>query len=357
MNKRTPLYDQHRARGALMAEFAGWDMPIHYGSILDEAKKTRSECTLFDICHMGEFIIEEGADSGSFDCAITNGALRMGTGRCRYGFLLNNDGTVIDDLIIYRITPTRWMAVVNGGNIDRDAEVIRSRLGAGAVFEDVSNTTAKLDLQGPLSADVLASFAGEGVRDLKYFSFGNFTLFGEPCIISRTGYTGETGYEIYFNAALAGDFWTKLLADGRVSAAGLGARDILRIEAGLPLYGDELSETVTPLEAGLERFIDFNKEFTGREALIQQRERGFAKILCAIAVEGRRTPRHGAPIFSAEGVQVGCVTSGCFSPHTGCGIGFAFVEKSFAKQGTHLLVGAEGAQMGAKVVNAPFVKK
>jgi len=339
-----------------MAEFAGWEMPIHYGSIIDEAKRTRSGCTLFDICHMGEFIIEEPEHSRSFDRAVTGGALRMNAGRCRYGFLLNDNGTVIDDLIIYRFSPTRWMAVVNGGNIECDAHVIRSRLAQCASFEDCSRETAKLDLQGPLAADVLASFAGDEVRQLKYFTFGNFQLFGESCIISRTGYTGEDGFEIYFNAARAGDFWTNFLADARVSPAGLGARDILRIEAGLPLYGDELSESVTPLEAGLERFIDFTKEFTGREALTGQLERGFAKILCAIAVEGRRTPRGGMPVYS-EGVTVGAVTSGCFSPHTTCGIGFAYVEKEFSKPGTVLQIGAEAPRMSAKIAIAPFVKK
>lgn len=352
---RTPIYSWHAENGALISDFAGWEMPIHYGSIIEEARHTRSGCSLFDICHMGEFFIKEPEGSDTFDAAVTNSILKMKEGRCRYGFLLNEDGTVADDLIIYRLSPRRWMVVVNAGNIGRDSELIRSRLGKTAVFEDRSSATAKLDLQGPLSMDVLASFAGEGVRNLTYFSFGEFTINGQNCLVSRTGYTGELGFEIYIDAAQALSLWELLLSHDSVKPAGLGARDILRIEAGLPLYGDELSETVTPVDAGMEKFIDFSKEFIGKNTLELHMERGSEKVLCGLSVDGRRTPRHGMTVYSGDDA-VGEVTSGCFSPHTGCGIGFAYIKKQFAHTGTGVVVGQERTMMNAEITAYPFIR-
>jgi aminomethyltransferase len=353
--KKTVLYDEHIRRHALMAEFAGWGMPIHYGSIVDEAKFARVSCSVFDICHMGEFIISEDPSLLSFSKAITHPVLKMKESTCAYGFLLNENGTVIDDLIIYRIALNRWMAVVNAANINRDAEAIQNRLLSAASFDDVSDKTAKIDVQGPKALDVMKHFAGDSVKSLRYFCFSVFNILGEECIVSRTGYTGELGFEVYLSNQTGVRFWNELCAHPLVKPAGLGARDILRLEAGLPLYGDELTEETTPLEAGMERFIDFQKDFYGKDALMQQKESGIKKILVAIETDGRRTPRHENRI-SVDGADSGYVTSGVFSPHLGHCIGFGYVNSDIAQKGRSINITGEHGGFDAYISEAPFVK-
>jgi aminomethyltransferase len=353
--KTTPLYTDHIKRNALMAPFAGWNMPIHYGSIIEETKHTRTECSVFDICHMGEFIIQENPESSSFDSAITNPATAMIEKRCKYGFLLNDNGTVIDDLIIYRLTADSWMAVVNASNIDRDAKTIQSRLSPGASFQNISDSIVKLDVQGPRSLEVMKTLAGDAIKRLTYFSFDTFTVLGRKCIISRTGYTGELGFEIYIDVDKGVELWHALLDIPFVKPAGLGSRDILRLEAGLPLYGDELTEETTPLEAGMQKYIDFNKKFTGRDALLKQKEAGVTRTLCAIEIDGRRTPRHTNRII-INGSDAGFVTSGVFSPHLGKGIGFAYINCAHAAVGTQLTVSGDKGEMSGIISETPFIK-
>jgi aminomethyltransferase len=354
--KTTPLYADHIKRNALMAPFAGWNMPIHYGSIIEETKHTRTECSVFDICHMGEFIIKENPSDSSFDSAITNPAVAMGEKRCKYGFLLNDNGTVLDDLIIYRLTSDSWMAVVNASNIDRDAKTIQSRLSRTASFQNISDNIVKLDVQGPRSLEVMKALAGDGIKRLTYFSFDTFTVLGRECIISRTGYTGELGYEIYIDVDKGVELWQALLDNPIVKPAGLGSRDILRLEAGLPLYGDELTEETTPLDAGMQKYIDFSKKFSGRDALVKQKKSGITRTLCAIEIDGRRTPRHTNRIIIG-GSDAGFVTSGVFSPHLGKGIGFAYIDCAHASIGTQLTVTGDKGEMSGIISETPFIKK
>lgn len=353
--KNTPLYDEHVKLKALMAPFAGWNMPIHYGSIIDETKYTRTNTSVFDICHMGEFFVKENPAKSTLDRAITVPVVKMPIGRCRYGFLLNENGTVIDDLIVYRIKEDEWMIVVNASNEERDAKTISGRMSKDAKFENKSPVTAKLDVQGPGSRDVMEKIAGAGIRALKYYAFAKFDAYGGSRIISRTGYTGELGFEFYVDSDKVAKVWKDLLAMPGVKPAGLGARDILRSEAGLPLYGDEMTEETTPLEAGFERMIDLEKEFIGKNALVEQKKKGLEKILVGFMVDGRRTPRHTNKIL-VNGKEAGFVTSGVFSPHLNRGIGMGYIYKGNQSAG-EIEIALDKGSVKARIEQMPFLKQ
>ena len=354
--RNTPLYDEHIKNKAMMTPFAGWSMPIHYGSIIGETKHTRSLCSIFDICHMGELIIKEDPSNSTLDKIVTVPVVKMKIKRCKYGFLLNEKGGIIDDLIIYRLAEDEWMIVVNASNAETDALTISSMLSPSAKFEDKSDSTAKLDIQGPNSVLAMEKIAGKKIRDLKYFGFDFFNVLGEKCVISRTGYTGELGYELYIGASKASEAWKTILKNDNVKPAGLGARDILRLEAGLPLHGADLTPQTTPFEAGFEKMIDFDKDFTGKEALLKQKEAGVNKKLTGIAAEGRRAPRHNNNIL-INGKITGTVTSGTFSPRLNKGIGMGYIESGFAGEGTGIEIDTGRANIKAKTEKMPFVKE
>lgn len=355
MDKNTVLYDQHTALKALMAPFAGWNMPIHYGSIIEETKYTRTAVAAFDICHMGEFIVTEDPYKSTLDETITNPVVKMKNLTCRYGFLLNDNGTPVDDLIVYRMADDKWMVVVNASNIDADAKKIKANLAKDAGFEDISDATVKIDLQGPKSMEVMKKLVGDSVKKLKYFQFDTFDLLGEKAVISRTGYTGELGYELYIKSEKGVELWKKLLSDPLVKPAGLGARDILRLEAGLPLYGDELTESVTPLEAGMEKFLDFEKDFIGKDALLKQKKTGIAKKLTGVLIDGRRTPRHTNRVH-VNNADCGFVTSGVFSPHLNKGIGFMYIDADKVIEGNEVLIKLDKGETKGIITIPPFIK-
>jgi aminomethyltransferase len=265
--KNTPLTDEHQRLGAKLAPFGGWLMPIQYSGIIAEHVWTRAEASLFDICHMGEFIIRADALKSGLDRIVTFDLTTLKVGGCRYGFMLNDAGGIMDDLIVYRIADTHWMVVANAATIDSDEAHFRKHLSPGTDFKNVSSATGKLDLQGPRSLDVLKGLMGPGVTALGYYTFGYFNLLNERIIISRTGYTGELGYELYISADKVRELWNMLLADARVRPAGLGARDTLRLEMSYPLYGQDLTADTTPLEAGKGKFVDMKKDFIGKAAL------------------------------------------------------------------------------------------
>ncbi|MBI2355415.1 MAG: glycine cleavage system aminomethyltransferase GcvT [Deltaproteobacteria bacterium] len=352
--RTTPLCGRHEALNALMAPFGGWNMPIQYEGIIAEHRWCREQAALFDICHMGEFLYQGDFDSGGLEDLFTFSVKSIPVGRSRYGFLLNEQGGIIDDLIVFRLAETEAMIVVNAATADNDFNVIRSRL-TGGQFSNISDDTGKLDIQGPLSRAVLTAALGEGFAALPYFRFMSMDILGSEAIVSRTGYTGELGYEIFLPAAKVGELWDLLLSDGRVKPAGLGARDVLRLEVGYSLYGSDIDETTTPLEAGLEGFVDFGKEFVGKGALLRQQEQGLMRRKVAFEVDGRRSPRHHYEIgFSGE--TVGSVTSGVFSPMLGGGIGLGFVRPDVAVIGTPLTIFHERVSMKATVCELPFYR-
>jgi aminomethyltransferase len=354
--KRTSLYEDHRALKARMVPFGGWEMPVQYDGIIAEYEYTRRGCALFDISHMGEFIIEGSAESCGLDQIVTISLQGMPILSSRYGFILNDNGGVIDDLIVFRLGEEKWFIVVNASTAQKDASHIQSKLNSSAVFKDVSSSTGKLDLQGPLSREILKKFVPD-IEKLSYFNFDYFNLLGERILISRTGYTGELGYEIFYPWEKMSGLWRAILKDSFVKPAGLGARDILRLEVGYSLYGHELEEDITPLEAGLSRFIDFDKDFLGRDALLKQKEKGVSRILVGFTAENRRSPRAGQNIFSMNGENIGVVTSGSFSPAVDRGIGVGFVQARYNLAGTVVYIGDEKNKIKADISGKIFYKK
>ncbi len=350
---RTPLFERHRQAQALLAEFGGWEMPIHYGSILAEHKQCRTQAALFDICHMGEFLFTGEIAASGLEEALTLPLQKIPVGRSKYGFLLNERGGVIDDLIVFRLAGDRLFIVVNAATAANDFGVLQSRC-RGGELRDVSAVTGKIDLQGPLAREVLRAHLGPELDALKYFQFRHFSLLGEQVLVSRTGYTGELGYELFIDSAKVSDLWDLLLTDARVKPAGLGARDILRLEMGYSLYGHELDGTITPLEAGLDVFVDFSKEFTGKAVLLEQKLHGFARCKAAFVSASRRPPRAGQKLF-VDGTEAGTVTSGSFSPMLNCGIGLGLVRAECAQTGQILYLDKPGGDT-LTVTELPFYR-
>lgn len=351
--KETPLLERHRSLEALMAPFGGWNMPIQYEGILAEHRACREKAALFDICHMGEFRYEGDIRGGGLEDVFTFSVASIPVGRSRYGFLLNDKGGIVDDLIVFRLAEDEAMIVVNAATAPNDFAVIGSRLSGVARFEDISEATGKLDLQGPLSRDVLLSLLGRDIAAVPYFRFIETTVLGSPAIVSRTGYTGELGYEIFLPAEKTRELWDTLLSYPAVKPAGLGARDLLRLEVGYSLYGNDLDESITPLEAGLDAFVNFEKEFVGKAALLAQKAAGLPRAKVAFKVASRRSPRHFYEIWSGE-ARIGTVTSGAFSPMLGCGVGIGLVDPAFASPGTALTIRHENIRMDATACALPF---
>ncbi len=352
--KSTPLASHHRALGALMAPFGGWDMPIQYEGIIAEHRACRQQAALFDICHMGEFIFSGDIALDGLEDVFTFSVLTIPPGRSRYGFLLNEAGGIIDDLIVFRLAEDKVMIVVNAATAGNDFEVIKSRL-KGGILEDVTAQTGKLDLQGPLAREVMGRLFEPAVCNLPYFKFTKAQILGFEAIVSRTGYTGELGFEIFIPAEKIPELWELILSDDRVKPAGLGSRDLLRLEVGYSLYGSDLSETITPLEAGLESFVNFEKNFVGKDALVKLKQNGLTRVKVPFKVSSRRSPRHDYTIASGSDA-VGVVTSGAFSPMLGCGIGIGFVPPQLAVPGTALTIGHDRVSMDAEVCQLPFFK-
>ncbi len=352
--QETPLCGHHRNLKALMAPFGGWDMPIQYEGIIAEHSWCRNNAALFDICHMGEFMFQGDFEAGGLEDVFTFSVKSIPIGRSRYGFLLNEQGGIVDDLIVFRLAEDRAMIVVNAGTAPKDFAVISSRL-QGGVFTNVTAETGKLDIQGPLSRDVLVTAFGDQVATIPYFKCITMNILGCDAIVSRTGYTGELGYEIFLPAAKTAQLWELLLKDERVRPAGLGARDVLRLEVGYSLYGNDIDESVTPLEAGLEGFVDFNTNFVGKAALLMQRELGVTRKKVAFQTANRRAPRHDYEICSDD-LRVGTATSGVFSPMVGCGIGLGFVTPEQAAIGTVFNIRHERISMEATVCELPFYR-
>lgn len=351
---RTPLFSEHVALKAKIVPFSGWDMPVQYEGILAEYDHTRRDVTVFDTSHMGEFIVEGDLLSSGLDRLVTQRLSDLAIGACRYGFLLNENGGVLDDLIVFRVEKDRWFIVVNAGTMENDAKHFEQNITPSARFTNISRETAKLDVQGPRSRELLSTII-PGVEKLSYYTFAEFPVMGERVIVSRTGYTGELGYEIYFPWDKVGGLWQKILALG-AKPAGLGARDILRLEVCYPLYGHELSETISPLEAGLGVFIDWTKDFIGKNALQKQQQSGIKRQAVAFTAGSRRSPRAGQKIFSPGQEVIGEVTSGSFSPSLTRGIGMALIDAGQKEKGAQIFFGDAAPGTIAEIIKKPFYK-
>ncbi len=352
--KHTPLYEAHIKAGARMIDFSGWLMPVQYDGIVAEHTRTRSDASMFDTCHMGRFdVAGVGADE-ALSRVLTADVMRMRNGQCRYGFLLDDDGGVLDDLIAYRFNADHWMLVVNAGTRAGDVSWFREQLPSTVTFADESDRTGKLDVQGPGSLEVASRVLSVDVSSLGYFKFLEFTRAGDRLIVSRTGYTGEKGIEVYGPVPAICALWEAFLAAG-VRPAGLGARDTLRLEAGLPLYGHELNRSITPVEAGMERYAMKQAPFIGKEAMSRHLAAGPARRLCGFRTRSRQSARAGNVVRDG-GAVVGEVTSGSFSPSLQYAIGFAYVETPSAIVGRPLLIDTGRNVLDAEVVGTPFYR-
>jgi len=353
--QQTPLYDEHCHLNARMVPFGGWEMPVQYDGILKEHAQTRDAASIFDISHMGEFIIEGDCIQSGLDHLLTMSLADLSVRSCRYGCMLNEHGGVIDDLIVFRLEKDKWFIVVNGATTQKDAAHFQKNLTDRSKFIDVSLQTGKIDIQGPSSREVLSSLVAD-IDILDYYTFDYFDLLGERVLISRTGYTGELGYEIFYPWNKTKDLWKALLVHDKVKPAGLGARDVLRLEMGYSLYGHELGENISPLESGLNRFIHFDKDFNGKDVLVTQKEEGLKRKIVGISSETRRAPREGHKIYIESGEEVGEVTSGTFSPCLNKGIGLGFVNTQYAGQGSKVLFGDDKNKNAATITSRAFHK-
>ncbi len=353
--KKTPLHAQHIELGARMGEFGGWDMPIQYVGILQEHQHTRTKASIFDICHMGEFELEGPNVLQDIEALLTCNIASLDVGQVRYGFMLNNEGGTIDDLTCYRLDTNRYMFVVNAGTLDGDAEWIKSHISSDTTFIDRSDETAKIDVQGPKSREIIESVFDCILPELGFFRAEEIQLGGITCLLSRTGYTGEWGYELYVSTEASVTVWDKLLKHDLIEPCGLGARDTLRLEMGYPLYGHELCDTRTPAATTRGMFISKKKTFNGYDAVQADLENP-KQLLVALQFDSKRAARSHDKVFHNE-IEIGEVTSGSLAPSLGVAIATAFVNAQFSEEGQTLQVEIRGKPFPAKVVTLPFYKE
>ncbi len=355
---RTPLYDLHRRLGARMVEFAGFEMPVQYNSILAEHAAVRERAGLFDVSHMGQIHVTGPAAESALERLFSREVASQRLHRVRYGLLCNEEGGVVDDVTLYRSAEDAFFLCVNASNIEKDYRWVVRHSPPEAEVRNRSAETGLLALQGPASPAVLDAVGAPGVSDLRRYAFGRFELAGRPALVSRTGYTGADGFEIYLDAGDAAPVFEALLQAGAplgLIPAGLGARDTLRLEAGMPLYGHELDDTTSPLEAGLDRFVDLPRGgFIGAEAIEKRRAAGHARALLGFELIGRAVPRAGYEL-RYEDRTVGVVTSGAPSPTLGRSIGLGYAPPALTAPGTRLDVMIRGRAVNASVVETPFV--
>ncbi|MEA3560177.1 MAG: glycine cleavage system aminomethyltransferase GcvT [Candidatus Omnitrophota bacterium] len=354
---KTPLIEQHNKLSAKLAPFSGWQMPVQYSGIIDEHLYCRKFACVFDICHMGEFFIKaEPEKSGMENIFLFSLNVKdIPVRKAKYGVMLNEKGKILDDLVIYHLAEDEWMVVVNAATTENDFLHIQANLNKGVLLENRSDRIGKVDLQGPLSRGILSELFGPKINGLQYYTFDYFDILGEKSIISRTGYTGELGYEIYISNEKVTDLWLLLLKDERVKPAGLGARDTLRLEMGYALYGQDIDEETSPLEAGMKN-LTLDKKFIGKSALLAEKEAGLKKSLVAIRAGSRRSPRQGYQIFSQDR-EIGRITSGSFSPSLGCGIALGYAEPAVIEKDLVVSVQGKAVKIDAVITEKPFLKE
>jgi len=358
----TPLLDRHEALGARIVEFAGWLMPIQYTGILEEHRAVRSAAGLFDLSHMGELVVEGPEAGAGLAAALVTDPPALAVGRAHYSMICAEDGGILDDLIVYRLAEDRFMVVANASNARVVSDALAERLdGFRAVLDDRSLATGLVAIQGPRSVEILAPLTRLDLGSIRYYGAAEGEVAGIPALVARTGYTGEDGFELFVDVDRVGDAWDGVLDAGRVHGlvpVGLGARDTLRLEAGMPLYGNELDRTTNPFEASLGRVVKLSKpgDFTGRAALERVARDGVARQLVGMVLRERGIARHGYTVLGPDG-PCGSVTSGTMSPTLGTAIAMGYVPPAHAAPGTMLAVEIRGAPVSAEVVPLPFYKR
>ncbi|WP_324716371.1 glycine cleavage system aminomethyltransferase GcvT [Carboxydochorda subterranea] len=359
---RTPLSGLHERLGARMIEFAGWWMPVQYSGIVEEHRAVRERAGIFDLSHMGELVVEGPGAAAALDALVTCNLATLEVGQARYGVMCLPGGGIIDDLVVYREAPERFMLVVNAACHAKDLAWIEQHLaGTSVTVRDQTQELALIAVQGPQAQALLSPLVeGADLDALGFYRFTGATVAGIPATVSRTGYTGEDGFELFVEAGKAVALWEAIMQEAGPAGAvpvGLGARDTLRLEARYPLYGQDIDETTTPLEAGLGWVVDFPKgNFVGRHALLQQKERGVLRRLVGFVLEDRGVPRHGYALVEPQGgAPIGQVTSGTLSPVLQQGIGLGYVPVDRAAPGTALAVAIRDRLHRARIVKGSFV--
>lgn len=360
---KTALHEIHTALGARTTDFAGWEMPLRYGSAVDEHHAVRSAAGLFDLSHMGEIEVSGPTAAAALDASFISRISSLEVGRAKYTMLCNADGFILDDLIVYRRGEERFLVVANAANRLVVADVLTSQAATfGARIDDRSLDTALLAVQGPASAGIVEQITGPDAVSIGYYRCTDAVFAGTPMLVARTGYTGEDGFELYIEPSRAAELWaacTEAGAEAGILPVGLAARDSLRLEAGMALYGHELDETTTPFDAGAGRMVAFgpdgDREFTGAAALAAIRDSGVHARLVGVEVEGRRPARDGYPVLDADGARVGVITSGTLSPTLDKPVAMARLDHGTSDDG--LAVDVRGAITPASVVDLPFYRR
>jgi aminomethyltransferase len=361
---QTALVERHRALGGRLIDFAGWEMPVQYSGILEEHRAVRQRVGLFDLSHMGEVWVSGPGAGEGLAAALVTDPPRLAEGRAHYSMICAPDGGIIDDLIVYRVAAERFMVVPNASNREVVVGELRHRLdGHDAAVDDASLRTSLVAVQGPRAAELLQPLTDIDLASLKYYAIAEGHACGKPAHIARTGYTGEDGFELFVAWDDGGPVWDALLEAGQqyeIVPCGLGARDTLRLEAGMPLYGNELGRDTNPFEAGLGRVVKLDKaaDFVGRAALERVAQYGPSKQLVGLTLDGRAIARHGYPVLEAgSDSEIGVVTSGAPSPTLGVPIAMAYVPPASAAVGTMVQVAIRSTRAEAQIVSLPFYKR
>jgi len=358
--KRTPLYQAHVNAQAKIIDFGGWEMPVQYAGILEEHRAVRTAAGLFDVSHMGEFVLTGPGALPLIQKLVTNDMSTMVNGQVRYSPMCYPHGGVVDDLMVYKFADQHYWLVVNASNTEKDFAWVQDNLEGEVQARNISGQTAEMALQGPNSLAILQPLTDIDLGKIKYYFFACGKVNGVDAVISRTGYTGEDGFEIYVAPEAAIPLWNKILEAGKdkgVTPIGLGARDTLRFEAAMPLYGHELSDKITPLEAGLGRYVRLDKPgFNGKEKMVQQQAEGLKRKLVGFEMIDRGIPRGEYPL-AKNGQEIGFVTSGSFSPTLTKNIGMGYVAAELANAGEEIEVVIRGKGCKAKIIAKPFYKR
>lgn len=362
--KKTPFTDIHIALGAKMHEFAGYNMPIEYSGIIDEHMTVVRSVGVFDVSHMGEIWVKGPAAETFLQRMLSNDVSVLPIGKAQYSCLMNNEGGIVDDIIVYHYEPEKYMLVVNASNIEKDWNWLVKNNEEHADLENASDEIGQLAIQGPKALETLQKLTKIDLTTIPYYSFVIGSLKGsalDNVIISNTGYTGAGGFEVYFYPQYGESIWNEIFKAGEefgIKPIGLGARDTLRLEMGYCLYGNDLDDTTTPLEAGLgwiTKFVD-GKEFIGRSVLESQKTNGVERKLCGFELQERGIPRHGYDIVNGAGEKIGVVTSGTMAPTSKTGIGLGYVKPEYAKTGSQIFIKVRDKSLKAEVVKPPFRK-
>jgi len=360
--RKTPLYEKHVSLEARVVDFAGWWLPVQYAGILEEHHAVRNQAGLFDVSHMGEIRVKGPDAFGFLQKVLTNTLLGMKDGGVRYSPICYPSGGTVDDVLVYRLSDEEYWLVVNASNKDKDlAWIMENAAGLSVVITDESDETAEVALQGPNAAAILTEVADSGVTEIGYYEFvPQAKLAGMTVLVSRTGYTGEDGFEIYCRPAEAEKVWDELMKAGKphgLQPTGLGCRDTLRFEASMPLYGHELSADISPMEAGLSRFVSFDKgAFNGKDVLLAQKEQGLKRKLVGFEMLDRGVARAGYPVLK-NGNKIGHVTSGTVAPTIGKNLGMALVRSDIGPVGTEIDIEIREKPVRAKTISRPFYKR